>query len=202
MTQPDELIQRVSLAMEDGRLHDGLLMQVPANASIGSTRCIAARVREDIFDMLERESTKARITSEVIGRENRNAFWVLGYQAAYAQYRLLLPLVGPTVSALIEDVRSQGLKLLMHTREKDSPLEVHVTMSHDMYGSLRERHQPVPDLTQVLREQSATIAQLLDPGFLARIPGLPVPRVVSVASVLPPEMDSVLDRLVGTQGRE
>src|SRR5262245_30505497 len=98
MTQPDELIQRVSLAMEEDRLHDCLLMQVRANAPIGAAWCIAAQIREDIFDMLERENAKARITSEVIGREDRNAFWALGYQAGNAQYRLLLPLVGPTVS--------------------------------------------------------------------------------------------------------
>lgn len=175
-------------ATEEKRLVSGVMADVPEGSAGGSTWHLVSEVRSDLLDTLRTEQRRALIMCEVFGRESRTSFWVLGYQGAAVQQRFLLPLVGPSVSAMIEQVAHSGIRLLMHSALDALVLEVEVPVPHDIHATLRAHHQGIDEPHEILREQANTLAMLLDPNFLTPIEGLPAPSTVSVSSVLPVEL--------------
>lgn len=175
-------------ATEEKRLVSGVMTDVPEGSAGGSTWHLVSAVRPDLLDTLRSEQRRALIMCEVFGRDGCNSFWVLGYQGAAVQQRFLLPLVGPSVGAMIDQVAHRGIRLLMHSALDAPVLEVEVPVPLDIHATLRAHHQAIEDPHKILREQAQALAMLLDPNFLTRVKGLPRPSTVSVSSVLPVEL--------------
>jgi hypothetical protein len=188
MRKSNKLIERISRAVVEGRLVDGRLVRSPGETPQCEPQWLfITPVPPTSLVLFQRQGDLARVMSEVIGRDSTNASWTISYQASATQHRIILPLVGNFVRGFLDEAKRTGVKLLMHASNL-AVHEAHLTISSDMYTLMTFKHQKVGDAEAVLREQVQTVAQLLAPSFTTIAEGMRVPRRISVASVLPPEL--------------
>jgi hypothetical protein len=149
---------------------------------------MATRLRPDVLGTFRELGSLGRMRSELVGHPGRTSFWVVVYQAGAMQHRFLLPLIGPFVRDLIEDLPRHGLGLLMHAELQEPFWEVHMSVPLDMCTGLRQGHQEMADDERVITDHALMVARVLNPTFMEAPASCGAPELVSVTSVLPPEM--------------
>lgn len=190
MRKSNNLVERVSRAIAEGRLVDGRLVRSSGEAPERDEPRwhFITPVPPASLVLFQRDRHLAVVMSEVTGREGLNSSWTISYQASTTQHRILLPLVRSFVRSFLDEARHTGVGVLMHAGPSSPVHEAYLTLSSEMYLTMMSKHQGIGDAEDVLREQVHTVAQLLVPEFMTIAEGMPSPRYVSVASVLPPEL--------------
>lgn len=190
MTKAEELAERISSAIGDGRLSTGRLLKRESEDCVrgAPTWHVAAPVRPDVLSAFRERSTAARMKSELVGHAGRTTFLIVIYQAETTQHRFLLPLVGCAVFDLIDELPHHGLGLLMHAGLHEPFLEVHLSVPLDLCAGLRRRHHASADHEQVATDHAVMVAHTLSAPFLEPPPSCLAPSTVCVTSVLPPDL--------------
>lgn len=189
MTNTNGLSERIEAALDQQRLWDGQVVR-SASSENSPTPCwyFCTKVATDVLELLQAERISAVMTSDAIGIGPRFTFWVVALQVRAIQHRFFLPLVAPSVGALVADMSREDLHLLMDAGPSVPALNAHVPVRQHLRATLATMHQPVFDREVVLRDVILTAASLLDPGALKPANPRSPPTSVSVTAVLPTEL--------------
>ena len=126
------------------------------------------------------------ITSDVLGISSSLSHWVIAYRAGAWQHRFLLPLAGPAVRELVQDLAEAELILDFQTGNGETAYSARVPVSAHLRGALVQAVSSGFDVDRVLQETLVVISKLLDPRALRAVAAAAAPTAVSVTGVLPP----------------
>lgn len=199
MANTNGLSERIHTALDQQRLWDGHVVRSPSSGN-SPALCwhFCTKVAADVLELFQAEWNSAVITSDAIGIGPRFTFWVLAFQVRGMQHRFFLPLVAPSLAALIADMSREDLHLVMDAGPSVPVLDAHVPVPRHLRATLANMHQSTFDRDVVLRDVVLTAASLLEPDALKPANFGNPPTSVSVTAVLPTELVGPDGGLFGT----
>lgn len=190
LNDPDAITELLFSAASQGRLFDGELLPTRSSprsdsgASESGWR-ITSRVPSEFLEAVQRLKPETVITSDVLGISSSLSHWVIAYRAGAWQHRFLLPLAGPAVQELVQDLAEAELTLDFQTGNGERAYSARVPVSAHLRRALVRAIPSSIDIDRVLQETLVVTAKLLDPRALPPVAAAAAPTAVSVTGVLP-----------------
>lgn len=190
----DAFTDTIFEALDEGRLTEGQLVspeqvETPGNGSGEPAGWLLnARVRGDVFDAMLKNHGRHGVLTRVLGFGTGRSFLVYALQVGTTQLRVVLPLVGNTVAALL---RSPIIHVRLYV---DTPAEGGVAgpivVSPADRAQLTESHSADFEGLVVARDMLVLTANLLAPEAMGPAEGMSAPANVCLSAIPPPEFSA------------
>lgn len=190
LNDPDAITELLFSAASEGRLYDGELLRASSSPRSGngagaSDWRITSAAPSEFLETVWRTRPETVITSDILGISSSLSHWVIAYRAGAWQHRFLLPLAGPTVQELVQDLPEAGLLLDFQTGNGETAYSARVPVSAHLRRALVRAIPSDFDIDRVLQETLVVTSKLLAPRALPPVAAAAAPTAVSVTGVLP-----------------
>ena len=193
-TASDGFTDTILEALDEGRLTEGQLVSPDQVSTPGKASeepafwLLNARVRGDVFDALNRNCGKYSVLTRVLSFGSGRNFLVYALHVGTTQLRVVLPLVGNTVAALL---RSPTIHVRLYV---DTPAEGGVAgpivVSPADWAQIKDSHSVDFDGLVVARDLLVLTANLLAPEAMGPADGMCAPATVCLSAIPPPEFSA------------
>ena len=153
------------------------------------------RVRGDVFDAFLRNRGKYGVLTRVLGFGSGRSFLTYALQVGTTQVRVVLPLVGDTVAALL---RSPAIHIRLYADSlSEGGVAGPIVVSPADRAQLTESHSADFDGLVVARDMLVLTANLLAPEAMGPADGMDAPATVCLSAIPSPEFAAWTKRTNG-----
>jgi hypothetical protein len=189
----DSATDTIAAALKAGRLTQGHLWSPrEAGRATGSLEerswFVSARVSPLLLSLLLLSEEDFQTRSDVFRVASGGVFWVIARQIDALQHRILVPLAGDSVRALVESLAESDLRFFYSDGEHERGVASTMRVAPALQTILGASLAVLDDAPALIQDLFLATTQLLEPRGFPAVSGMPALSEVFLTGVATPEM--------------